>query len=615
MALCCTPVPRCFRAANNRLVFVNVSGGVLTFASTNTGATSSDSPRTATVTNLGNQSLVFSVNPTYTADFSNSSADNNPCTSSTSLQVGTACDVAVNFTPQTAGSLSAGITVTDNNLNVAGSTQQVLVSGTAINSGDTTSTTVTINPSSLTNGQTATITATVADTTSGDTSTIPTGPVTFTDTVGSTITSLNGGSAVSLGAGIATLTGVRLSGIGAHTITASYAGLSNTYKASSNVATVTLSKASVTITGPATQPVTIPIGQAASVAITVAGSDTGLAAPMGTLSYSILNSSGASVGSGATALAAGNSSSTASIAIPSTLASGTYTINVTYSGDSNYLATSTPATIQFTIGQATPTVSLASTVNPAIVTSAVTFMATVASSSGTPTGTVSFLDGTTLLGAATLSGGAAAFTTSSLAAGTHTITAVYAGDANFASVTSGPVTEVVQDFSLSPPSGASSPTQTVLPGGIASYSLVFGPISGTTYPNPVTLSVSGLPPGATATLTPSTIPAASPLTNVTLTIQLPQTTARLLNQRMPLVVWAVLLLPFAGRLRRAAKRMPRTWPGLLLAAAALAVGAGVSGCGSTSSGFFGHPQQTYSVVITATSGCISHSTTVALIVQ
>jgi hypothetical protein len=99
-----------------------------------------------------------------------------------------------------------------------------------------------------------------------------------------------------------------------------------------------------------------------------------------------------------------------------------------------------------------------------------------------------------------------------------------------------------------------------------------------------------------------------------LTIQLPQTTANLINQRIPLVFWGVLLLPFAGRLRRAGRRMSRTLP-WLLAAASLVVGAGLSGCSSTGSGFFGHPQQTYSVVVTATSGSVSHSTTVTLIVQ
>ncbi len=593
-------------SGNNRVLFSNVSGSALTFPSTATGATSA--AKTATVTNLGNQPLGFSTNPAYTANFSNYSSDQNPCTSSTSLLAGTACDVAVVFTPQSVGSLSAGITLTDNTLNVAGSTQQVTVSGTAFSGADATSTTVTVTPTALTNGQAAGITATVAD--QAHSGTHPTGSVTFNDTLGTTTTTL---SSASLSSGAATLSSVVLRGIGMHTLSANYAGVSGAYAASSGTVTVVLSKAAVTVSGPT---VVVAHGQSGSVTITVAGPYTTIAAPTGTISYSILNSSGAGVASGAPALTAGSTSSTATIPIPNTLANGSYTISVTYGGDGNYSVTSTATTIPFTIGPATPTIGLTSAANPAMVTNAVTFTASVASSYGTPTGTVSFFDGTTLLGAVTLSGGAAVFTTSSLAAGTHTITAVYAGDANFASVTSSPVTEVIQDFSLSPPgSGAGTPTQTVLPGGTATYPLVFGPLSGTTFPNPVTLSVSGLPPGATATLTPSTIPAGSPLTNVTLSIQLPQSTAKLLNQRIPLVVWSVLLLPFAGRLRRAGKRMRRTLPVLLLAAAALAVGAGVSGCGSTSSGFFGHPQQTYSVVITATSGSISHSTTVALIVQ
>ena len=95
-------------SGNNRVLFSNVSGSALTFPSTATGATSA--AKTATVTNLGNQSLVFSTNPTYTVNFSNNPGDQNPCTSSTSLLAGTACDVSVEFTPQSVGSLSAGIT-------------------------------------------------------------------------------------------------------------------------------------------------------------------------------------------------------------------------------------------------------------------------------------------------------------------------------------------------------------------------------------------------------------------------------------------------------------------------------------------------------------------------
>lgn len=84
---------------NNRIVYVNASSAAMTFASTKQGSTSSDSPKTATVTNLGNQPLVFSADPTYTANFPNNTNDTNPCASSTSLLAGTPCDVSVLFIP------------------------------------------------------------------------------------------------------------------------------------------------------------------------------------------------------------------------------------------------------------------------------------------------------------------------------------------------------------------------------------------------------------------------------------------------------------------------------------------------------------------------------------
>ncbi len=209
---------------NNRIVFVNVSGAALTFANTLQGSTSSDSPKAATVTNLGNQPLVFSTDPTYTASFSNNASDTNLCTSSTSLSSGTACDVSINFTPQAVGSLSAGITVTNNTLNVSGSTQQVSVSGTGLTAADATAVTVSVNPTSAAIGQPLTITANVTDTASGHSSMAPTGSVNFSDTVGSTTVMLNGGNPVTLVAGTATITGTILNGAGSHTITANYGG-------------------------------------------------------------------------------------------------------------------------------------------------------------------------------------------------------------------------------------------------------------------------------------------------------------------------------------------------------------------------------------------------------
>ena len=116
--------------ANNRVLMVNRATSALSFASTGVGATSSDSPKTATVTNLGNDELVFSAATAYTADFAENTSDSDLCASSTTLQPGEACDVSVLFTPQSVGTLSANVVVTNNHLNGSDATQNVAVSGT-----------------------------------------------------------------------------------------------------------------------------------------------------------------------------------------------------------------------------------------------------------------------------------------------------------------------------------------------------------------------------------------------------------------------------------------------------------------------------------------------------
>ena len=84
------------------------------------------------------------------------------------------------------------------------------------------------------------------------------------------------------------------------------------------------------------------------------------------------------------------------------------------------------------------TTTLVSSQNPSIYGEVVTFTAEVSSSAGAPPDgeTVAFLNGATLLGAATLSGGTAGFTTSALPVGTNSVTAVYNGSAEFAGSTS-----------------------------------------------------------------------------------------------------------------------------------------------------------------------------------
>ena len=90
---------------------------------------------------------------------------------------------------------------------------------------------------------------------------------------------------------------------------------------------------------------------------------------------------------------------------------------------------------------ATTTVVISS-LNPSVVGQSMTFTATVTGT--TPTGTVQFKDGAANLGApVALAGGVAAFSTSSLTAGTHSITAVYGGDADDATSTSPAISQVV----------------------------------------------------------------------------------------------------------------------------------------------------------------------------
>ena len=331
---------------------------------------------------------------------------------------------------------------------------------------------------------------------------------------------------------------------------------------------------------------------------------------------------------------------------PATLSGNTLTINgagtviiaANQSGNSNYAA-APQVTESIPVNKALSVVAIASSVNPVLAQNGITFTATVTSGAGTPTGTVTFLDGATPLGTGTLSGGVATFATSSLAAGSHSITAAYGGDTNFLAATSSALTQQVEDFGFT----ISSQTVTVQPGGTAVFTFTVSPIDGTTFPAAITFTASGLPAGATYTFSPASVTAGEGSTTVTLTVDVSQTQAginpvnlhpniqRAMNNagdsagsrgkpnhsvasRVAPFALALILLPFAGRLRRAGKRLGRTVSVLLLLVACVAVVAGISGCGS-SSGFFAQQQHTYTVTVTGTSGALTHSATVTLTVE
>ena len=137
---------------------------------------------------------------------------------------------------------------------------------------------------------------------------------------------------------------------------------------------------------------------------------------------------------------------------PSTpLALGLHAISASYGGDASF-GTSTSNTVDQEVEDATSTTVMAS-VNPSVYSQALSFTATVSSTvsgAGTPTGSVTFMDGTKPLGTANLTGGTAVFAVpTDLATATHSITAVYGGDTDFATSTSPAMTQTVnQDGSI-----------------------------------------------------------------------------------------------------------------------------------------------------------------------
>jgi len=114
---------------------------------------------------------------------------------------------------------------------------------------------------------------------------------------------------------------------------------------------------------------------------------------------------------------------------------GSKSLTATYAGDTNFNASPASASAPHTVNTGDVTIVVASDHNPSITGQTVTFTATIGATSpavGTPTGTIQFKDGAANIGAAqSIVGGMAIISTSTLTAGTHTITAQYNGDTGF----------------------------------------------------------------------------------------------------------------------------------------------------------------------------------------
>src|SRR5262249_34057163 len=131
--------------------------------------------------------------------------------------------------------------------------------------------------------------------------------------------------------------------------------------------------------------------------------------------------------------------------VTSALGSGPQWLTAWYSGDLEFAASTSAVRIQ-TVNPGRTTTTLTSAPNPSLAGQAVTLSTTVtavAPAVGIPTGIVTFRDGATILGTATLVNGSASLVTSTLTVGSHSLSATYSGSASFAASTSPTVTQVV----------------------------------------------------------------------------------------------------------------------------------------------------------------------------
>ncbi|WP_188760748.1 Ig-like domain repeat protein [Edaphobacter acidisoli] len=366
------------------------------------------------IENDGNAPLNFSNlmatgTTSATLDFNPSDPLTTTCSTSQALSVGSTCTLGVEFAPVNVESPAAGTLYVSSDS--GNSPIGVDLSGNVL-SVDPTSTTVTsgLNPASV--GMAVTFTAFISS---------PnrlTGTVQFYD--GST--AIGAPQPVDPNSSTATLT-TSFTVPQTHNISGVYSG--DDYDAVSTPNTPVaeiIQQATALNVIPSANPVTVFAPLSFSAKLTG-----GTTPPAGSIVFM----------DGATSLGsvALDSNGNASFTAPP-LAVGTHTIIAKFAGDSNDF----PSQYQLSeiVDLASSVTMLGTNTAIAKYSTPITFTATVTGvSSSTPTGNVEFMDGANILGAAPLSTlGSATYVNSALSAGTHTITAVYEGDADYSPSTS-----------------------------------------------------------------------------------------------------------------------------------------------------------------------------------
>ncbi len=312
---------------------------------------------------------------------------------------------------------------------------------------------------------------------------IPTGTVTF----------CNGTAALGTGtvnsSGVATLATTALP-VGVDTVAAVYGGDGNYSNSTSNAVTETVAQDVAAVVLSAS---TMSTTSGQSVTFTATVTSVNGLAPMGSVTFY----------SGANAIGTGTVNANGVATLTTTaLPVGADPVKVVYGGDTNY-GTGTSNTVTVTVTAPQPTLNLISSPSPQLFGQPVTLTATLGGTNTTTfSGTITFFDGTVLLGTVNVtSGGVAAFTTGTLPTGNQQLSAVYTSADKTVTAISNTVAQTVIDFTIA----SSTPNITVNPGSAAAFTINLGPVTGINFGDPVILSVTGLPSNYTVTFTPASV--------------------------------------------------------------------------------------------------------------
>lgn len=305
-----------------------------------------------------------------------------------------------------------------------------------------------------------------------------------------------------------------------------------------------------------------------------------------------------------------------------TASPGTYPIGATLSGSSapNYAVKLSPASLVITRAPAT----VALTVLPGEVSGDVILSAHVASSTtGTPTGSLTFLDADLPFAASALgASGTLNQSLANLANGPHAFAAVYSGDNNFTPLGSSVTTLTISpgtapnpsaDFTLS---ATGVTTRSILKGGTTSYTFSISTV-GSPLSSAITLAAAGLPSLAVASFNPSYIPPGGAVSSFTMTIATPTSNVgrSIPPRNFGGIATAALLLPILAFVPGCRGLRARCLGLLIISPMLLLNGCGARVLTAPNSGLVIYTLNVSGTATTATGAIIQRGTSVTLTVH